>query len=603
MLGARAFVEFHPWAHSVRAVVNLDARGTSGPSIMFETGTANEWAVRLFERHASHPSLNSIAYTVYKRLPNDTDFTVFKAAGAQGLNFAFIGDVVHYHTPLDNIGNASPASLQHQGENALSSVTALANADLSSIPIRGAVYFDIFQSQVILFGTGWAVPLALICIFLLALQILRLFRTNRLSLPQAFSGLTIWLAIVVITAILAFILRTLLHLGSAILVDWVAHPRPVQLAFWSLGAGVAFTVAILFGRRAGFWGLWVATWLWWCAFSLVLASVAPGLCYLFLIPSLVSVVSAVPAIFMPRAREVGLAVGPFAVASAFLSLVAAGAIGFAPILLLYAGLGNSVLPVIAILVAIELTSVLPLFSDISSARGTAGALFAWAPISLCLTAAFFTVILPQFSTRAPQRVNIEYWKDADTNVAQWIVQPASGRLPEPIGVAANFTRANKGPFPWDRGAAYHSPAPRLTDSAPSFTILQSSSVASAAGNEKHYRALLKSERGAPEVLVLFPPKSGVKDVTMGGQALDRAATKRIFLFGDWNVYRCLAVPSEGVEMGFTLPAGEPLQIYVVDVSYSLPASGKFLLDSRPLTAVPSQDGDVTIVSRSVQFLP
>ena len=179
---------------------------------------------------------------------------------------------------------------------------------------------------------------------------------------------------------------------------------------------------------------------------------------------------------MRRAREVSPAVGPFAIASAFLSLSAAGAIGFAAILLLYEGLGNSVLPMIAILVAIELTPALPLFSDISSARGTAGALFAWAPISLCLTAAFFTVILPQFSTRSPQRVNIEYWKDADTNVAQWIVEPASGRLPEPIAIAANFTRVNKGPFPWDRGPAYLSPAPRLTDSAPSFTILQSSPV-------------------------------------------------------------------------------------------------------------------------------
>jgi hypothetical protein len=543
--------------------------------------------------------LNSIAYTVYNRLPNDTDFTVFKAAGAQGLNFAFIGDVVHYHTPLDNIGNASPASLQHQGENALASVTALASADLSNIPIRDAVYFDLFQSQVIRFRASWALPVALFCIFLLAFQILRLFRTNRLSMPQAFWAITIWLAIVVITAIVAVILRTLLHLGSAILVDWVAHPRPVQLAFWSLGAGVAFTIAILFGRRAGFWGLWSATWFWWCALSLVVASVAPGLCYLFLIPSLVSVISAVPAIFMPRNRELGPAVEPFAIASVFLSLLAAGAIGFAAILLLYEGLGNSVLPLIAILVAIELTPALPLFSDISSAPGTAGALFAWAPISLCLTAAFFSVILPQFSAKSPQRVNIEYWKDADTNVAQWIIEPASGRMPGPIAIAANFTRANKGPFPWDRGPAYFSPAPRLTDSAPSFTILESSTV----GNQRHYRALLKSERAAPEVLVLFPPKSGVKDVTMGGQAFDSAGAKQLLFFGDWNVYRCLAVSSEGVEMGFTLPAGKPLQIYVVDVSYNLPASGKFLLDSRPLTAVPSQDGDVTIISRSVQFLP
>src|SRR5271168_501937 len=43
MLGARAFVDSHPWTSEVRAAVNIDARGTAGQSIMFETGSANDW--------------------------------------------------------------------------------------------------------------------------------------------------------------------------------------------------------------------------------------------------------------------------------------------------------------------------------------------------------------------------------------------------------------------------------------------------------------------------------------------------------------------------------------------------------------------------------
>lgn len=38
LLGAFLFVREHPLAKQVRAAVNLDARGTSGPSLMFETG-------------------------------------------------------------------------------------------------------------------------------------------------------------------------------------------------------------------------------------------------------------------------------------------------------------------------------------------------------------------------------------------------------------------------------------------------------------------------------------------------------------------------------------------------------------------------------------
>lgn len=48
LFGAVAFVQDDPWAKEVRAVVNMDNRGTSGPATMFETGNANEWLMRLY---------------------------------------------------------------------------------------------------------------------------------------------------------------------------------------------------------------------------------------------------------------------------------------------------------------------------------------------------------------------------------------------------------------------------------------------------------------------------------------------------------------------------------------------------------------------------
>ncbi len=595
LLGAHAFVESHRWAHNVRAAVNLEARGTSGSSLMFETGSANQWAVRLFATRAAHPSASSISYTVYKRLPNDTDFTVFKAAGYQGLNFAFIGDEPHYHTPLDNIANGNLASLQHQGDNALSSVVTLANADLSNIPEKDDVYFDLFQMGVVRLDARWALPFALLTIVLLAAQIAWLGRCKRLSLRKFFWGLLLWLVILVLTAILATLLRGLLRLGGALPVDWVAHPFPLELAFWSLAAAVVLTLGILFGRRAGFWGLWTGMWAWWGILAALAAWLATGVSYVFLVPSGIAALVALPVTVRPNTAVHD----KFATAAAIVPLLAAGVVGFTPLLLLYEGMGNRTLSSIAVLVAIILTPLLPFCQDISNAPGRRGALFSWIPIATFLTAAFLAVIVPQFSTKAPERVNIQYWKDADSGRAQWVVEPDSGRLPEPIGVAAVFKRADKGPFPWDRGAAYFSPAPGLTASEPSLTILQSSLN----GSQRKYRALLRSERAAPQVLIVFPPKSGVGNVTMQGHPLEPASEKQIFFFGDWKVYRCLAAPSDGVEMTFTLPFGKPLQVYVVDISYGLPAEGKFLLNSRPLTAVPSHDGDVTLISRAVQLLP
>src|SRR5579863_10108472 len=128
LLGSHAFVDHHPWAATVSAAVNLDARGTSGPSLMFETGSANRWLMSLYSHAIARPLANSVYYAVYKLLPNDTDFTVFKAAGFQGFNFAFIGDVAHYHTPLDDTAHADSGSMQQQGDNALATLLALANA-------------------------------------------------------------------------------------------------------------------------------------------------------------------------------------------------------------------------------------------------------------------------------------------------------------------------------------------------------------------------------------------------------------------------------------------------------------------------------------------
>jgi len=94
LLGARVFVDQNLGAKEVRVAVNIDNRGTSGPSLMYETGDANSWAMRQYVRKVSRPATNSLLYFAYKNLPADTDFTVFKQAGYQGVNFAAVGDVV-----------------------------------------------------------------------------------------------------------------------------------------------------------------------------------------------------------------------------------------------------------------------------------------------------------------------------------------------------------------------------------------------------------------------------------------------------------------------------------------------------------------------------
>ncbi len=154
LLGARAFVDEHPWLDDVALVVSIEMRGGGGPSMMFETGENNGWVVDALRRADPYPSANSMGYEIYRRMPNDTDFTPFKEAGKQGLNFAAVGRPHVYHQVYDSPGNLSEATLQHHGEHAVAMLQYFGNADLAdvdapdvsyiSVPFLGLVTYDMF---------------------------------------------------------------------------------------------------------------------------------------------------------------------------------------------------------------------------------------------------------------------------------------------------------------------------------------------------------------------------------------------------------------------------------------------------------------------------
>ncbi|MCA1635274.1 MAG: M20/M25/M40 family metallo-hydrolase, partial [Acidobacteria bacterium] len=73
LLGAKAFTEEHPWNKDVGLVLNFESRGATGPVIMFETSNGNGRLIREFAKVASHPTANSLAYEIYRLLPNSTD--------------------------------------------------------------------------------------------------------------------------------------------------------------------------------------------------------------------------------------------------------------------------------------------------------------------------------------------------------------------------------------------------------------------------------------------------------------------------------------------------------------------------------------------------
>lgn len=169
--GAAQFVMESGWAKDVGLVLNCEARGTSGPSYMLmEVNNGNAAMVEGFsEANPDYPVANSLMYSIYKMLPNDTDLTIFREQGKiQGFNFAFIDSHYNYHTAQDDADHLDLRSLEHQGTYLVPLLNYFGNADLRNLNSDDdRVYFSTpvnFMS----YPFGWTVPMLVIAAILFA---------------------------------------------------------------------------------------------------------------------------------------------------------------------------------------------------------------------------------------------------------------------------------------------------------------------------------------------------------------------------------------------------------------------------------------------------
>jgi hypothetical protein len=160
MLGADLFVKEHPWRNESAVVLNFEARGTGGQSTMFETSDGNEWLVRELQAAVPDANATSLGYEVYKRMPNDTDLSVFKRAGLAGMNFAFIDHAELYHSRFDDPSHLDLRSLQEQGTYALALARRFGAMDLHDHKTEDAVYFPWRLSRLVVYGDFWVKPFA-----------------------------------------------------------------------------------------------------------------------------------------------------------------------------------------------------------------------------------------------------------------------------------------------------------------------------------------------------------------------------------------------------------------------------------------------------------
>ena len=318
LMGAAGLVTDRDVMDRLDAYVNVESTGSAGTALLFETGPGNAWLVKPWARSAPHPRGGSFAIEIYRRLPNDTDFSILKRRDVPGLNFAAVGDSYAYHTARDTAERLTDEALRTTGENVVQTVIAMDGLDLRTRTSGDATYFDVGRTIALSWGpvAAWLLAVAaLIC------GLLAWFKVLGASIRLV--GLGRWIfeilwALAGAAAVAGSMIGAVWALRHAreVYHPWYAHPERLFLMLLAIGTLAGWLIvrlgAILPRRIHGprhpilVWSLTLPVWV---GLAGAMAALAPVAGYLWTLPLLTIGVGllAIPPANLAAVRAVSVA--------------------------------------------------------------------------------------------------------------------------------------------------------------------------------------------------------------------------------------------------------------------------------------------------------
>ena len=591
LLGAKAFLDENPAAKNIGLVLNFEARGNGGPAIMFETSRDNGWLIREFAMSAPYPIANSLSYEIYKRIPNDTDLTMFKREGRlAGLNFAFISGPNHYHNQTDSIENIDERSLQHQGAYCLALARHLGDLELENTSEGDAVYFNVPGSILLHYPEKLVIPLSAIVALLFVAIIVYGLKARQLTLSGILLSFLALLSCMVSAAVVVTFLWWAINKLST------GHGLPLQggpynsdlylIGFVALTISITSALFILYRKKLSVKNLTAGSLLWWAVLTIVVSLFIPGGSYLFMWPLLFSL-SALIILFVLKDQE--------AASWKHYALLAIGAIPgillFTPMIyLIFLAMNLSMAYAMAIMVVLLMGLLIPHLQLIVTAKK-------WLlPAVAALVSLGFIVagnFTSSFNQNNPKPTSLFYAMNADTGRAVWASFDQSADEWTSQFLSQSGERGSLAEYiPSVFKGFLKSEAPPASFSGPNVVLLDDSTKDGA----RTVRLRINSTRQAPVLLFNIESNSEVIQATINGKSVSGN-------HGEWWGIRYYAVPQEGIEVALQVKSSVPLKVRAVDLSYGLPELPGTFYTSRPAYMISSlyPYSDSTLVSRTFTF--
>ncbi len=414
LLGANAFVNHHAWAKDIGLVLNFEARGSGGPSyILMETNGGNKNLVKAFNQaKVTYPVGNSLLYSIYKMLPNDTDLTVFREDGnIKGYNFAFLDDHYDYHTSQDSYERMDKNTLQHQADYLMPLLYYFADANLDNLNATDDDVFFNFPGFVLMnYPFSWVKPMAILAVLWFFFLLFVGFKNKTLSVKEMFKGLFAFLSALILSGVLTFygwkLLLKIYPQYNNILHGFTYNGHYYIAAFIALTLGVSFWIYHKYFKKNRLENLLIAPVFIWLIINIAIAIYLPGAGF-FIIPVYTGLL-VLTLLFYSKQQESNRTI-------LFSFLVIPTLLIFAPLIQMFPiGLGLKMTVISSVLAVLVLGILLPIFASYKEVKGLSKLFFLIA--ILAFVSAGFT---SKYTAEKKEPNSIVYFLDADADKAYW----------------------------------------------------------------------------------------------------------------------------------------------------------------------------------------
>ncbi|MDO9275747.1 MAG: M28 family peptidase [Lutibacter sp.] len=599
LLGANAFVSHHPWAKEVGLVLNFEARGSGGPSYMLlETNGGNKKLIEAFQQaNTPYPVANSLMYSIYKMLPNDTDLTVFREGkNIDGYNFAFIDDHFDYHTVQDSYGRLDINTLNHQASYLMATLNYFANSDLENLKSEADyVYFNFPYIGLVFYPFSWAIPMFIVCVLLFIGMLFMGILKKKNTLEGIVKGFVPFTFSLLAALALAFF-------GWKLLLK--IHPQYQDIlhgftynGYYYIAAFVSLTLAICFWFYKAYFikktkqDLLVAPLFFWLMVNGFIAFYLPGAAF-FILPVVILLGILFIAQFSTSKVNMLLLFTLFSIPVLII---------FAPLVKMFpVGLGLKMLVVSAVFTVLLFGFLVPVFQQYKDHKK-----LSFVFILIGLMALISASVFSSYSVDRKQPNSILYVFDSNKNEAYW----ASYNL-QTDGFTKQFLGENptKGSYDgnttaskYNTGIQLHTKTKIITISKPLISIVSDTIM----GTDRKLTLRIESPRNADKIELLAKTPIQFKSFMVNGESLESDKNSKYVFSVEkgtiMNFYR--TSKDEILEIEFVVDKNQVMDIDILEAKYDLFTNPQFKITPRTdiMMPMPFVLNEATIIKTNLKF--